>query len=173
MTDAVSIIRQDGEGERMWFAGGGTFTWKATATETGGAFLLIEDRMERGKTTPLHRHPHEDEAIYVLEGELLVDSDGEQHRVGQGGFFFAPRGVPHAFMVTSDTARVLALQTPGTGEAFYRAAGEPVSSDAEASRPPDWPRLQRIAGESPSIEILGPPPFSATSEKAEATSLQP
>ena len=166
MSTAVPIVRQDGEGEQMWFAGGGTFTWKATAAETGGAFLLMEDRMEGGKVTPFHLHPNEDEAIYVLEGELLVDVEGEQHRVGRGGFFFAPRGVPHAFMVTSETARVLALQTPGTGEAFYRDAGEPVRSAADAKRPADWARLREVAERSESIELLGPPPFAATRQEA-------
>ena len=164
MSTAVPIIRQDEEGEQMWFAGGGTFTWKATAAETGGAFLLLEDRMEGGKVTPLHLHPHEDEAIYVLEGELLVDMDGEQHRVLQGGFFLAPRGVPHAFLVVSETARVLALQTPGTGEAFYRDAGEPIGSAAEGSRPADMDRLRQVAEQSESIELLGPPPFATTQQ---------
>lgn len=166
MSTAVPIIRQDGEGELMWFAGGGAFTWKATAAETGGAFILMEDRMKGGKVTPLHLHPDEDEAIYVLEGELLVDVEGEQHRVGRGGFFFAPRGVAHAFMVTSQTAHVLALQTPGTGESFYRDAGEPVSSAADASRPPDWDRLREVAERSRCIELLGPPPFAAARQEA-------
>lgn len=166
MSTAVPVIRQDGEGEQMWFAGGGTFTWKATGAETGGAFLLIEDRMVRGKTTPLHLHPNEDEAMYVLEGEVLVDIEGEQHHVRQGGFFFAPRGVPHAFMVISETARILALSTPGSGEAFYRDAGEPVRSAADASRPPDWARLRDVAERSESIELLGPPPFAATRQEA-------
>jgi quercetin dioxygenase-like cupin family protein len=171
MSTAVPIIRQDGEGEEMWFAGGGTFTWKATAAETDRAFLLLEDRMERGKVTPLHLHPDEDEAIYVLEGELLVDVEGEQHPVRQGGFFFAPRGVPHAFMVTSETARVLGLQTPGTGEAFYREAGEPIGSATDASRPADFARLREVAERSPSIELLGPPPFEvADHEPAPASS---
>lgn len=161
MSSAVSIIRQDGEGERMWFAGGGTFTWKATAAETGGAFILLEDRMEGGKVTPNHVHPDQDEAVYVLEGELLVDVEGEQQRVGPGGFFFTPRGVAHAFMVTSASARVLALQTPGTGESFYREAGEPVRSEADAARPADWDRLRRVAESSTCIEIVGPPPFEA------------
>ena len=122
--------------------------------------------MERGKVTPFHLHPNEDEAIYVLEGELLVDIEGEQHRVRQGGFFFAPRGVPHAFMVTSETAHVLALQTPGTGEAFYRDAGEPIDSVADASRPADWARLREVAERSESIELLGPPPFEAAQQQA-------
>ena len=161
MSTAVPIIRQDGEGEQMWFAGGGVFTWKATGEETGGAFLLFDDRMERGKVTPLHLHPGQDEAIYVLEGELLVHGDGEEHRVGTGGFFFAPRGYPHAFMVTSESARVLALQTPGTGEGFYRDAGDVVTSAQDAARPADFARLRQAAERSPSIEILGPPPFAA------------
>ena len=141
------------------------FTWKATAAETGGAFIMLEDRMARGKMTPLHTHPNEDEAIYVLEGELLVDIEGEQHRVGQGGLFVAPRGIPHAFMVTSETARVLSLQTPGTGESFYRDAGDSGSA-ADASRPPDWARLRAVAGRSDSIELLGPPPFPAAQQEA-------
>lgn len=161
MSTASPIIRHDGDGEQMWFAGGGVFTWKATSAETGGAFTLIEDRMQRGKVTPLHVHPHMDETVYVLEGELLVHSDGEERRVGAGGLFFAPRGLPHAFMVTSETARILALTTPGSGEDFYRAAGEPVTSPADASRPPDWARLRKAAERSASIELRGPAPFAA------------
>ena len=160
MSNAVTIIRQADEGERLWFAGGGLFTMKASAEETGGAFILLEDRMVRGKTTPLHVHPNVDETIYVLEGELLVHADGEEHLIGERGLFVAPRGLPHAFMVTSETAHILALQTPGTGEAFYRAATEPASSDDDASRPPDLARLREAAERSNSIELLGPPPFA-------------
>jgi quercetin dioxygenase-like cupin family protein len=157
----AAVIRQHGEGEQLWFAGGGVFTMKATAAETDDAFVLWEDTMVQGKTTPLHLHPNEDEALYVLEGELLVHVDGEGHQVGSGGFFLAPRGVPHAFTVTSETARVLTLLTPGRAEAFYRDASEPVTSADDASRPPDFARLRAAAERSPSIEILGPPPSSA------------
>ena len=163
---SAAIIRQAGEGELMWFAGGGAFRWKATAAETGGAILVLEDRMERGKVTPYHLHPEEDEGLYLIDGELLVNVAGEEQRVGPGGFFFVPRGIPHAFMVTSDSAHVLAFQTPGTGEAFYRAAGEPVETEEAAARPADWQRLQRVAAESPSIEVLGPPPFKAAASRS-------
>ena len=160
MSTAVPIIRQQGEGEQMWFAGGGVITWKATAAETGGAFLMFEDRMERGKVTPLHTHPDQDEAIYVLDGEIVAHVDDAQHRVGAGGLFFAPRGVPHAFMVASETAHILSVQTPGNGESFYREAGEPATSEEESLRPADWPRLRAVAERSNCIEILGPPPFA-------------
>jgi quercetin dioxygenase-like cupin family protein len=172
MAAARSIIRQDGEGEQLWFAGGGVFTMKATAAETGGAFSLFEDDVVRGKATPLHSHPNEDETIYVLDGELLVDMDGERHRVGKHGVFVAPRGGPHAFLVISETARLLCLQTPGTGEAFYRTASEPVSSPEDATRPPDFERLRAAASDSPTIELLGPPPFDLTDEPVLAHQLR-
>ena len=161
MGTAVPIIRQAGEGERMWFAGGGVFTWKATAAETGGSFAAFEDRMERGKTTPLHLHPDLDETIYVLDGEIRVHADGAEHAVGPGGLFMAPRGFPHAFLVTSETAHILAVLVPGAGEAFYREAGAPVTSEADESRPADFALLREVAEASPSIELLGPPPFAA------------
>ncbi len=170
MSEAVPIIRQQGEGERLWFAGGGVFTMKATAAETGGAFFLIEDVMVRGKTTPLHFHPNEDETLCVLEGEVLVHIDGKDHPVREGGFFFAPRGLPHAFLVTSEIARVIAFQTPGTGEAFYRALTEPVTSEEDASRPPDFERLRAVAEGSDSIVLVGPPPFETSELEQPASS---
>src|SRR5919204_2841004 len=61
MSAAVSIIRNDGEGERLWFYGGGVHTWKASSEETGGSLMLFEYHMSQGKATPLHVHANEDE----------------------------------------------------------------------------------------------------------------
>jgi quercetin dioxygenase-like cupin family protein len=167
MSPTGTIIREEGEGERLWFAGGGLWTMKATAEETDGAFILVEDRMTRGKMTPLHTHPNQDETLIVLEGEILVYADGSEHRVGPRGVAVAPRGAPHAFMVTSERALVLTLQTPGSGEAFYRDASEPSTDDTDAGRPPDLDRLRAAAQRHPDIiEILGPPPFEPAKESA-------
>lgn len=151
------IVRAAGEGEQRWFYGGGLHTWKATTEETGGAFFLFEDRLERGKITPLHTHPS-DETMYVLEGEILVHMDGTEHRVGTGGMVVAPPGVPHAFKVLSEVARMLFLHTPGVCEAFYRDASEPAGADP-TSGPVDFGRIGESAARNVGIEILGPPPF--------------
>ena len=167
MGAAVPIIRGEGDGERLWFAGGGVHVWKATAEETDGAFILFEDRMQRGKTTPLHTHPHEDETFIVLEGEILVHVEGTEHLVGPGGVAVVPRGTRHAFLVTSEIARILALLTPGSGEAFYRDASEPSTDETDAARPPDLDRLRAVAERNPDIiKILGPPPFEAANSFA-------
>jgi quercetin dioxygenase-like cupin family protein len=156
----VPIVRADGEGEKRWFYGGGLHTWKASAEETGGAFLLFEDSLSFGKTTPLHTHPEADETIYMLDGEILLHVDGRELRLGSRGIAVAQRGVPHAFLVTSKTARMLCLQTPGICEAFFRGASEPADSGFETQGPVDFARVYASAKEHGGIEIIGPPPFS-------------
>ena len=102
------FVRATEDGVRRWFFGGGLHIWKANAEQTGGAFLLFEDRMDHGKLTPLHIHPDSDETMIVLEGEILMHLDGVEHTVGAGGIACAPRGVPHAFMVSLRLSRACA-----------------------------------------------------------------
>jgi quercetin dioxygenase-like cupin family protein len=154
-----SLIRQEGEGQRRWFFGGAVFIFKATAEETGGAFLLWEAVMERGKVTPLHTHPDSDETFYLLEGEILVHLDGTEHTVGVGGVMLAPRGVPHAFKVLSPTARMLTLATPGCCEQFYLDASVPLAP-GETTGEVDFAKVHASARKNSGIEIIGPPPFA-------------
>ena len=163
MNQRAPIIRAAGEGEKQSFLGGGIHTWKLLAEHTGGAFFLFEDVMVRGKTTPLHRHPEADEMTYILEGEVIVNVDGKETRVGAGGMSFVPKGVPHAFLVVSDSARLLSLHSPATtSQAFYRDASEPAT-DATTAATVDLARIQASARANPlGIEILGPPPFKAS-----------
>ncbi len=136
MSTRASIIRAAGEGDKRAFLGGGLHTWKLMTEDTDGAFFMFEDLMGRGKSTPLHRHPEADETVYVLEGEILVNIDGNESRVATGGLTFTPRGTPHAF----------------------RGASEPAGDDT--SETVDISRIQASAKDNPhGIELLGPPPF--------------
>jgi uncharacterized cupin superfamily protein len=106
--------------------------------------------------TPLHSHPSSDEVVYVLEGEILVHADGNPRRVGKGGVVFNPRGVPHAFTVTSEYARTLSIVTPAErAEAFYRKASTPGESGRI-----DFGKVGQAAKETGATVILGPPPFA-------------
>jgi hypothetical protein len=73
-----------------------------------------------------------------------------------------PCRVPHAFVVTSETARLLTLFTPAgrTAEACFLAAGEPA---ATPTLPSDGhgPDLERVltAAQCRGLTVLGPPPF--------------
>jgi quercetin dioxygenase-like cupin family protein len=158
MARVMPTVRQAGEGERRWFYGGGVHEWKVTAAESDGAFLLFEDTMERGKVTPLHTHPAS-ETMYVVAGEVLMHIDGIDHRIGEGAVAVAPRDVPHAFMVLSESATLLCLQTPGCCQAFYLGASEPL--DEVTERVVDFDRVAGSARTNGGITILGPPPFAA------------
>lgn len=95
---------------------GVTHTSKATGAETAGAFSLREALIPPGIAVPAHTHANEDEAFYVLSGELLVEVEGESapRRVAPGGFFFGARGRRHAFCNAGrETARVLVFNVPG------------------------------------------------------------
>ncbi|MEO7369892.1 MAG: cupin domain-containing protein [Ilumatobacteraceae bacterium] len=155
------IVRSADEGEWRSFAGGGVHIWKATEEETDGAFLLFEMRCGEGKVTPLHIHPESDESMIVLEGEIWMHIDGVQTTVAAGGVAFAPRGVPHAFRVSSAAGvRMLCLHTPGCCEAFYRDASTSVAAgDPNAGVDVDMSRVVASARTNGGMEVVGPPPF--------------
>lgn len=157
---ATALVRQADEGERRWFYGGGVHLWKATTEQTDGAFFLLEDHLVKGKTTPLHQHDDATECLYLIEGEILVTIDGVEQVVRAGGFTMTPPGTPHAFLVTSDTARLLAWQIPGKGELFYRGASEPWTAELEAAAPVDFARVIASGQASGGMTVLGPPPFA-------------
>ena len=107
--------------------------------------------------TPLHQHPDVDETFYMLEGEVRPHVAADEQTLATGGIAIIPRGVPHAFMVTTPTARMLCLQTPGGGERVYRQASEPAGTGEPPM--PDFGRVRAAAAATAVIEILGPPPF--------------
>lgn len=155
-TRAVTI-RESDEGEQRWFCGGGLHTWKVTASESDGAFLMWESLEDAGKATPVHLHAGADETFYLLEGEVVLYLDGETRPVHTGGVAVIPRGIPHAFRVISPQARMLWVHTPGGAEAFYREASDPVVAGEQ--RPPvDFGRVKAAAQSTGGAEILGPPP---------------
>jgi hypothetical protein len=63
--------------------------------------------------------------------------------------------------VTSERARLLCIQTPGSGQAFYRNASQPVTS--AVPEPVDFDRLRDVAIQTGATTILGPPPFAMSS----------
>jgi quercetin dioxygenase-like cupin family protein len=107
-----------GAGERLRF-GDVEVVIRLAGEATGGAFVLME---EHGPVdTPLHRHAHEDEVFYALDGEHVIQVGDEEHRIAPGDFVFAPRGVPHAQRrVVPRTGSVLILLSPAGLEGFFR-----------------------------------------------------
>jgi quercetin dioxygenase-like cupin family protein len=155
----TALIAADSEGEALWY-GGTLVVLRATFEQTGGNFAMIEIVGGKGSSTPLHVHEREDEIIRVLEGEIEAVTGDARSAGGPGLVVLSPRGVAHAFRVTSNQARLLFVFTPGSdSEGFFRDAGDPAG--ARTLPPPSEPDVERAmrAGEAHGLKIVGPPPF--------------
>jgi quercetin dioxygenase-like cupin family protein len=146
-----------GEGETVWFLRNRT-TVKIGGEQTGGAYGLVESLVPAGWSPPLHLHRYEDEAFYVLEGELTFRCGDETFAAGPGSYLFLPRNVPHTFVVEGDEpARLLTFISPGGGERFFVEVGRPAESDGmPPAGPIDVDHLKRT-GEKFGNDIVGPP----------------
>ncbi len=90
----------------------------------------------------LARHVHSfEEAIYLLEGELVLELDGRVHRLTAGGFALIPIGTPHTLVAPPErAARLLGVGTPPR-----RPAGAPVADTIFAAMPPPAADLVAMA----------------------------
>ena len=140
----------------------GRITIKAGPEETGNAFSQFEVDDPRGSAPPLHIHHNEDETFYILEGEVTMFVGDERIDLEAGDYCFGPRGIAHAYLVTSDRARMLVTISPSGSEQLFVSLGVPVT-DAEPPTDtvmPPMPELVRLFG-SYGAEIVGPPPTLA------------
>jgi len=129
---------------------------RSTSETTNGAFGLMEHwSMPPGFASPYHVHHLEDEAFYVLEGEIAFVCDGRWIKGGPGAYVFGPREIPHGFKVIGTTpARMLLMCAPAGFERFVLEMGEDLTSP---SAPPDMAKLVALAAKY-KIDILGPLP---------------
>jgi quercetin dioxygenase-like cupin family protein len=124
--------RKDGEGNARWW-GGGLATIKATGKESGDRYSVIEVLEPQGARAPLHVHRKEDEAFYVLEGEMTFHIGEQTIQARAGSFVFGPKDVPHTYTVDAGPAKLLFLLSPPGFEGFIEATSEPAK---ERTLPP-------------------------------------
>jgi mannose-6-phosphate isomerase-like protein (cupin superfamily) len=97
---------------------GVTHIYKAMANDTGQGFSVWESIVPPGAGAPAHTHTREDEAFYVLSGEVAIEIEGaaDPIRLGVGGFLFGPRNRRHGYRnIGTVTARLLVFAIPGSG----------------------------------------------------------
>ena len=112
---------------------------KATQGDTRGAKSLLEVNV-RGGGPPQHIHHAEEEAFYVLEGEVDIKIGDETIRGTVGSFVVVPRGTVHTFWnVGQVPAKLLTIFSPPGFEQFFFDVG-----DGEIA-------------EKYNVEVVGPP----------------
>ena len=132
---------------------------RATGETTNAAFGLLEHWMiPPGFASPYHVHRLEDEAFYVLEGEMAFVCGGTWLTAGPGAYVFGPRNISHGFKVLGHTAaRLLLLCAPAGFEKFVLDLSEPEPAPGAPLTPPDVAKLVATAAKY-NIDILGPLP---------------
>jgi quercetin dioxygenase-like cupin family protein len=67
---------------------------RSTSETTGGKLMLTEHvTMPPGLASPYHTHRNEDEAFYVIDGEVAFVCDGQWIKAGPGTFVYGPRNI--------------------------------------------------------------------------------
>ncbi len=132
-----NLVLGPGEG-KMVPVPGHKITHKMTGEDTDGAYSLLEVELV-GDGPPQHIHKAEDEAFYVLEGEIKVLL-GERTVIAKAGsFLLVPRGTRHTF-------------SPAGFERFFDDAVNLDVTDTET-----YVAKGKALAEKYNMEIVGPP----------------
>jgi quercetin dioxygenase-like cupin family protein len=107
----------------------GKLRWMSSPPATGAKDLtVIEVNISPGKGHDFHKHPDQEEVIYVISGRVEQWLDREKRILGPGDSVFIGADVVHASFNNGDgDAQLLAILGPCVGDAGYElvdVAGE-------------------------------------------------
>lgn len=142
--DPLAVAGDEGEA-RWWFAALAVI--KATAADTGGQMTIVEMWEPPGAQAPLHVHHREDEAFWILEGDVSIQVGDETIEASAGDYAFGPRDIPHTYKVGDAGCRMLFICTPGGFEGLVRDMSVPAQARTlppPSDEQPDFERLSAI-----------------------------
>jgi mannose-6-phosphate isomerase-like protein (cupin superfamily) len=87
-----AVVVPPGEGHRV-----GNVEFLARSEDTPRFNLSVITIQPHREGPPPHAHSGEDDAFYMLEGELTFTVDGEEIAAGPGTFVLVPPQVEHTF----------------------------------------------------------------------------
>src|SRR4051812_34428046 len=150
------VVRHAGEGATVDVFGP-LSPFKAIAADTAGAYTLVEQTLT-GAPPPLHIHDGEEEAFYVLDGELVVHVGEDRLTAGPGTFVLVPRGLPHTFQAAGGAPpRFLVIGSPAGIDRMFTEIAERFPA---ANGPPDPVAVAELTARY-GTRVVGPPPEPA------------
>jgi quercetin dioxygenase-like cupin family protein len=140
--DISSNLPDIRENQTISFRALGT-TYKVLSKSVNGSAAIVEHTLEaKSIGAPMHKHTHEDEISYVLEGELSVIQDGKIQTAGAGEYIVKPRNIYHTFWNAGhERIRFIEVITPGHF-AYYFAELAPF---LETGKPPRMDKVRETA----------------------------
>jgi quercetin dioxygenase-like cupin family protein len=147
-------LAQPDQQQQLEWLNGGTLAMLLDGKTTDGQLMMGRFDVSKGEAPPYHKHTREDEVFMLIKGTALVWYDDQEYEVAEGGVMFLPKGVPHAYRITSDKADLLMINTPAGIEGMFRASGR----DKSTPRPLDFEITPNPAiAEQYGNVIVGPP----------------
>jgi mannose-6-phosphate isomerase-like protein (cupin superfamily) len=103
-----AVVVQPGEGHRV-----ANVEFLARSADTPRFNLAIIEIQPHRDGPPEHSHRAEDDAFYILEGELTFGVEGEEVVAGPGTFVLVPPGLRHTFSNRGDAVvRMVNVHAP-------------------------------------------------------------
>ncbi len=95
--------------------------WISRPSLTGSKALCVMDVMLKpGGGHNFHRHPDQEEIIWVREGRIEQWLEESRHELGPGEAVYIPRDVVHAsFTVGAAEAKISVILSPTAGDDGY------------------------------------------------------
>jgi quercetin dioxygenase-like cupin family protein len=113
--------------------------------DTGGAYCLLDMKVAPGKGVPRHTHTREDEALFVLSGELEACIGDEIFTLRAGETLIAPRNIPHQLRNSGNVPNhYLIMFSPAGFEEFLKATSVPAPDNAVAPTEPRTIAVQNV-----------------------------
>ncbi len=99
----------------------GSLAWFSSPTDSKSKNLVVlEVTLSRAGGHNFHKHPNQEEMIYVIEGEIEQWIDQEKRLLRSGDSAFIGTDVVHAsFNVSDRNAKLLAILGPCVGSEGY------------------------------------------------------
>src|SRR5262249_32679000 len=136
----------------------GTY-WRLLSTTAGseGRSVTFDELVPHGVVAPPHVHDAEEEAFFVLEGDLEFTLGDQQISAPPGTYIYIPPVVRHASTCHSEVGRVYNTLTPGGFDHGLLTEGTPApivelpppgvsALDVWLKLDPQRPRTRRQSG---------------------------
>lgn len=156
----VPLLRDATEGDCVAVVGD-LYRILATGADTDGKYAQFDAVVPPGGGPPPHIHSREEEAFFILEGEITFHVGERRFTAGPGMFANIPIGVLHAFRNESDRpARMLITVAPAGLEKMFLEVGKPMPAGTSVAPPPSPEEIGKLLKRAPDygIEIRIPAP---------------
>ena len=115
----IRVVRPT-DSVKVTFGAGDEYRYLATGDDTDGGYYLVEAVVPPEGGPPFHIQTREEEAFYILEGELSFYGEDGEVVAGPGTYLNIPKGAKHRFRNNGDsTARMLFFFTPAGIEGLF------------------------------------------------------